>query len=74
MVKLKNINEILCKIKIVYNSMIDWDSKLVDALWTYHIAHRITTKFTPFLLVYDQGAFLLVELNLPSLRIASDDI
>ena len=74
MVKLKNINEILCKIKTVYNSMIDWDSKLLDALWTYRIAHRITTKFTPFPLVYDQEAFLLVELNLPSLRIASDDV
>lgn len=54
--------------------MTDWDSKLLDALWTYRIAYRITTKFTSFQLVYGQEAFLLVKSKIPSLRIASDDV
>ena len=40
-------------IKIVPNSMIDWDNKLLYALWTYYTTYKVTTKFTPFLLVYD---------------------
>ena len=67
-------NEILCKIitKIVQNSMTVWDSKLIDALWTYRTAYKVTTKFTPFQFVYGQEAILPVELELPLLRIAID--
>ena len=41
-------NGILCKIitKIVQGSMTDWDSKLIDALWAYRTAYKVTTKFT----------------------------
>ena len=52
--------------------MTDWDSKLLDALWAYWTAYKVTTKFTPFQLVYGQEAILQVELELPSLRIAID--
>lgn len=43
-------NEILYMIitKIIQNSLIDWDSELLDASWTYRIAYINTTKFTPF--------------------------
>ena len=53
--------------------MADWDSKLLDALWTYRTAYKIMTKFTPFQLVYSQEAILPVKLKLPSLRIALDE-
>ena len=53
--------------------MTDWDNKLIDALWTYCTAYKVTTKFTPFQLVYGQEAILPVELKLPSLRIAIEE-
>lgn len=53
--------------------MTDWDSKLIDALWVYRTAYKVTTKFTPFQLVYGQEAILPIELELPSLRIAINE-
>ena len=48
--QIEKTNEILYMIitKVIQNSLIDWDSELLDALWTYHIAYIITTKFTSF--------------------------
>jgi hypothetical protein len=68
-------NGILCKIitKTVQGSMVDWDVKLLDALWAYRTAYKVTTKFTPFQLVYGQEAILPIELELPSLRIALEE-
>ena len=54
--------------------MTDWDIKLLDALWAYRTAYKVTTKFTPFQLVYGQEAILPVELELPSLCIVIDEI
>lgn len=59
--------------KIVQNSKIDWDSKLLDVLWAYHIAYKVTTKFTPFQLVHGQEANLPIELKMLSLQIAIDE-
>ena len=53
--------------------MIDWDNKLIDALWEYHTAYKVTTKFTPFQLVYGQETIVPVELESSSLRIAIDE-
>ena len=53
--------------------MTDWDNKLIDALWAYCTAYKVTTKSTPFQLVYGQEAILPVELKLPSLRIAIEE-
>ena len=60
-------NGILCKIitKTVQGSMTDWDTKLIDALWAYRTAYKVTTKFTPFQLVYGQEALLPIELCQP---------
>ena len=54
MAKLKKTNGILYKIitKTILNFMNNWDTKLLDALWAYRIAYKVTTKFTPFQLVY----------------------
>jgi transposase InsO family protein len=67
-------NGILCKIitKTVQGSNTDWDQRVFDALWAYRTAYKVTTKHTPFQLVYGQEAILPIELEIPSLRIAID--
>ena len=67
-------NGILCKIitKTVQGSTTDWDQRVFDALWAYRTAYKVTTKHTPFQLVYGQEAILPIELEIPSLRIAID--
>jgi hypothetical protein len=47
-------NGILCKIitKTVQGSNTDWDQRIFDALWAYRTAYKVTTKSTPFQLVY----------------------
>ena len=68
-------NGILYKIitKTVQGSNIDWDARLHDALWTYRCAFKVTTKFTPFQLVYGLEAILPIELEVQSLHIALDE-
>lgn len=43
--------------------MIDWNRKLLEALWAYYIYYKVTTRFTPFGLVHGQEATLLIELE-----------
>jgi hypothetical protein len=68
-------NGILCKIitKTVQGSNTDWNARLLDALWAYRCAYKVTTKHTPFQLVYGQEAILPIEIELPSLRIALEE-
>ena len=47
----------------IENSMIDWDSKLLEALWAYCIAYKVTIWFTPLQLIYPREAALLVGLE-----------
>lgn len=47
--------------------------QVVECIWTYPTTYKVTTKCTPFWLVYDQPSILLVESELPSLRIAIDE-
>lgn len=65
-------NRILCSIltKTVAAHKRDWDEKLLEALWAYRIAHKVTTGQTPFQLVYGTEAIFPIELELPSLRVA----
>ena len=48
--QMEKTNEILCKIisKTVQGSTMDWDVKLLHALWAYRTTYEVTTKFTPF--------------------------
>lgn len=48
----------------------DWDAKLNAALWAYRTTFKVTTKQTPFALVYGVEAILPIEIEIPSLRIA----
>jgi transposase InsO family protein len=60
---------ILNKIILVHKS--DWDIKLQFVLWAYSPAKKITTKRTPFYLVYDMDSVMPVEFEMPTYRIST---
>ena len=68
-------NGILGKIitRTVQGSNNDWDERLLEALWAYCTTYKVTTKHTPFQLVYGQEAILPIEFDVSSLRIAIDE-
>lgn len=39
-------------------SMIDWDSKLLEALWAYCIAYKVTIRFTPAINLRPRSYFI----------------
>ena len=45
----------------------DWDSKLTAALWAYRTTYKVTTRMTPFALMYGLEAILPIEFEIPSL-------
>jgi hypothetical protein len=44
--------------KMVNANRTDWDTKLYAALWAYRTAYKVTTKHTPFSLVFGTEALL----------------
>ena len=62
----KNIKKIIEKTTDTYK---DWHEKLPFALYAYHTSVRTSIKATPFLLVYGMEAFILIEVEIPSLRV-----
>jgi hypothetical protein len=46
-----------------------WDTLLFSALWTYRTFVKSATRFTPFRLVYGVEAVLLIECEIPSLKL-----
>lgn len=71
----KWMNQTLVRIlhKTVVNNKKDWDVKLTAALWAYRFTYKVTTSITPFALMYGIKAILLIELEIPSLRIANQE-
>ncbi|KAL0366241.1 UNVERIFIED_CONTAM: hypothetical protein Sradi_3514200 [Sesamum radiatum] len=65
-------NKTLCNLlkKVVSKSKRDWHEKIGEALWAYRTTHRTATQATPYSLVYGVEAVLLLESQIPSLRIA----
>ena len=47
----------------------DWHKKLPYALMAYRIAIKISTRATPYSLIYGMEAVLSAEVEIPSLRI-----
>jgi hypothetical protein len=47
----------------------DWDVMLVVALWTYRMAYKATTQYTPFKLVYDTQPIMPIEFVVPIKRV-----
>jgi hypothetical protein len=71
----KRVNQTLIRIlrKIVTESKRDWDIKLTAALWAYRTTYKVTTRATPFSLMYGMEAILPIEFEVPSLRIAIEN-
>jgi len=66
-------NKVLCKIlkKMVSKNRRDWHERLPEALWAYRTTVRTATGCTPYSLVFGSEAVLPLEVQLPSLRIAT---
>ena len=47
--------------KMVNANRTDYDTKLYAALWMYRTAYKVTTKHTPFSLVFRTEALLLLS-------------
>ena len=62
----KNINKIIQKMVMTYK---DWYKMLPFSLHGYHTSTRTSTGETPFSLVYGMEVVLLVEVQIPFLRI-----
>ena len=48
----------------------NWHLMLFSALWAYRTSIKSATRFTPFQLVYGLEATLLIECEIPSLKLA----
>ena len=48
----------------------DWDVKLTAALWAYRTTFKVTTRLTPFSLVFGIEATLPIEFEVEALRVA----
>jgi len=53
---------------IVGENKREWDSKIKDALWTYRIMTKNSTRKTSFELVYELEAKLPIDLWIPTLH------
>ena len=59
--------------KTIQGSNTDWDARFFYVLWSFRCAYKVTTKHTPFQLVYGQEAIFSIKIELPSLRIALEE-
>eukprot|EP00253_Pinus_taeda_P029982 PITA_29982 len=57
--------------KVVSSSRKDWANRLVEATWAYNTTWKTTTGFTPYELVYEKKAFLSIEFEFNTLRMAA---
>ncbi|MCO5580918.1 hypothetical protein L7F22_034791 [Adiantum nelumboides] len=57
--------------KIVQDEPHNWDEKLEIALWAYRTTYKVTTRMTPFRMVYGTTEVVVpLEFAIPSLRMA----
>jgi hypothetical protein len=70
----ERVNQTLVRIlcKTVVDSKRDWDTKLTAALWAYRTTYKVTTRATPFSLMYGIEAILPIEFEAQTLRIAME--
>ena len=62
----KNVKKIIAKATETYK---DWHEKLPFALHAYRTGVRTSTRATPYSLVYGMEAVLLIEVEIPFLRV-----
>jgi hypothetical protein len=66
------INKVLITIlrRMIGIHKTSWNTMLFSALWAYRMFVKSTTGFTPFWLVYGLKSILLIECEIPSLKLA----
>jgi len=57
--------------KVVSSSRKHWADRLVEATWAYNTTWKTTTGFTSYELVYGKKAFLSIEFEYNTLRLAA---
>jgi len=51
----------------------DWDLKLYSAVYSYNLTFKTTTWYSPYYLVFGQHAMVLVEFEIPMLRVSVEE-
>ena len=54
---------------IVNENRTYWDQKLHNALWAYRTSYKTSVRSTPFRLAFGLEAVMLIEFQVPSLRV-----
>ena len=67
----KNIKKIIQKITVTYK---DWHEMLPFSLHGYRTSAHMSTRATPYSLVYGMEVVLRIEVQIPSLRIMKDAV
>jgi len=57
--------------KVVSSIKKDWKERLFEVTWAYNTTWKTTTEFTPYELVYGKKAFLSIEFEYNTLRMAA---
>jgi hypothetical protein len=60
-------------LKVISAHKTDWDLKLHSALWAYRTAEKITTRQTPFYMVYGLHSIMPVEFEIPTQRVSIEE-
>jgi hypothetical protein len=47
----------------------DWDAMLVTTLWAHGTTYKVTTRYTPFKLVYGTQPIMLAKFGVPTKRV-----
>ena len=55
--------------KVVSAHKTDWDEKLHSAVYAYNTPHKITTRISPYFLVYGQEVLQNIETEIETLRV-----
>ncbi|KAM1092290.1 hypothetical protein ACFX19_019898 [Malus domestica] len=65
------VNKTLCNMlkKVIDRTKRDYHERISEALWAYRTTRRTRTQATPYSLVYGMEAVLLLESQIPSLRL-----
>jgi hypothetical protein len=69
--QVKAINKVLITMlrRMIGIHKTSWHTMLFLALWAYRTSVKSDTRFTPFRLVYGVEAILLIECEIPSLKL-----
>jgi hypothetical protein len=68
----KRTNRTLCSMLAkkaeIHVNICDWDLKIHHVVWVYNTTYKIVTWYSPFRLTYEMKTFLLIELEVMTLR------